>query len=186
MKNNLHKFYAITDRKKYKIPFENQIKLLLDKGIRMFQLREKDLSSGELLNLAEKMKRILEKYNGSLFINDRVDVALLVEADGVHLPENSFPVSKIKTKFPHLIVGKSCHSIECAIKAQEEGADYIIFSPIFYVEGKGKPQGIKKLKEVVERVNIPVYALGGINKSNINQVLDTGVYGIAGIRTFLY
>jgi len=185
MKNKLQKFYAITDRKKYKLSFEDQIKVLLDKGIRMFQLREKDVPAGKLLNFAEKMQNLFHGYDAHLFINDRVDVALIVNADGVHLPENSFPVEVVKTNFPNLIVGKSCHSLEAAIKAEKEGADYIIFSPVFKVEGKGKPQGLEKLKEVVNKLNIPVYALGGINKTNMENVLNTGVYGIAGIRTFL-
>ena len=186
MNNKLQRFYAITDRKQFKRPFLEQITFMLDKGIRMFQLREKDLPSGELLKLAKQIKELLKGYDAHLFINDRVDIALMCGADGVHLPESSFPIEDVKKNFPKLIVGKSCHSIECAKKAEKEGADYIIFSPIFKVEGKGEPQGIEKLIEVVNTVNIPVYALGGINQSNIKDVLDTGVFGIAGIRIFLH
>ena len=184
MKNKLQKFYAITDRKKYS-SFEDTVKKLLDKGIRMFQIREKDLPTGELYRFTEKFLKLTEGYNVHIFINDRVDIALMFSLDGVHLPENSFDIEVVKSNFPQLIVGKSCHSLECAKKAEENGADYVIFSPIFKVEGKGKPQGIEKLKEVVNLLNIPVYALGGINKNNIEKVLKTGVYGIAGIRTFL-
>ncbi len=184
MKNKLQKFYAITDRKKYN-SLEDTVKKLLDKGIRMFQIREKDLPAGELYRFTEKFLKLTQGYDVHIFINDRVDIALMFDLDGVHLPENSFDVEVVKSNFPNLIVGKSCHSLECAKKAEENGADYVIYSPIFKVEGKGEPQGIEKLKEVVNLLNIPVYALGGINKNNIQQVLETGVYGIAGIRTFL-
>ena len=181
----LKKFYAITDRKQFVRPFEEQIKRMLDKGIRMFQLREKDLPSDELFFLAEKMFHLLQGYDAIFLINDRVDIAVASGANGVHLPEKSIPVEVVKHKFPDLIVGKSCHSLEGALKAQEKGADYITFSPIFSSPGKGNPVGIEKLKEVVDRVSIPVYALGGINESNIKEVLETGVFGVAGIRLFI-
>lgn len=181
----LKKFYAITDRKQFVRPFEEQIKRMLDKGIRMFQLREKDLPSDELFYLAEKMANLLQGYDAVLLINDRVDIALSVGANGVHLPEKSIPVEVVKHKFPDLIVGKSCHSLEGALKAQKDGADYITFSPIFYSPNKGNPVGIEKLREVVKKLSIPVYALGGINKDNIKEVLDAGAFGVAGIRLFI-
>ncbi len=182
---SLKRFYAITDRKQFVRPFEEQIKRMLDKGIRMFQLREKDLPSKEVFSLAERMKSILHGYDALLIINDRVDIALLTGADGVHLPENGVPISAVKHKFPDLIVGKSCHSIDGALKAEKEGADYITFSPIFPSPGKGEPVGINALKEVVSKVKIPVYALGGITEEKIKDVLDAGAYGIAGIRIFI-
>ena len=181
----LKKYYAITDRKQFKRDFEEQVKRMLSKGIRMFQLREKDLPDEELFYLAENMKNLLDGYDTVLLINSRVDIAVLTGAEGVHLPERSIPVEAVKHKFPELIVGKSCHSIESAKKAEEAGADFITFSPIFETPGKGKPVGLKKLKEVVDAVNIPVYALGGITEENIPEVLSTGAYGIAGIRLFI-
>lgn len=105
--------------------------------------------------------------------------------DGVHLTSRSVPVSVVKRKFPDLIVGKSCHSVEDVLNAEDEGADYVFISPIFEVEGKGKPIGIEGLKKVLEVAKIPVYALGGINNSNVEEILKTGVYGVAGIRLFL-
>jgi len=184
MSKKLPRFYAITDRKRFKLDLEKQIEIMKTKGAGIVQLREKELNSYELFNLAKRFREITEKHNLMLTINDRLDIALLVKADGVHLPEKSVPISVIKSKFPDLIVGKSCHSVECAINSEKEGADYIFFSPIFYVENKGKPVGIEGLKEVVNVVNIPVYALGGITKENMEEVLKAGVYGIAGIRLF--
>ncbi len=185
MKNILQKFYAITDRKQFKRPFEEQIKRQLQKGIRMFQLREKDLPSGDIYRYAQVMRELLKGYDAFLFINDRVDIAVMVHAEGVHLPSDSIPIEAVKHKFPELIVGKSCHTIEEAIQAEKDGADYIFFSPIFETPGKGQPKGILELEKVLKSVSIPVYALGGINEENIKQVLDTGVYGIAGIRVFI-
>ncbi len=186
MNKKLQKFYAITDRKQYKKPLLYQIEEILKNKTQMIQIREKDLPSKKLLSLCKEVKCLMKNFkNSCLIINERVDIALLCGADGVHLPENSFDVKDIKRKFPKLIVGKSCHSLECAKKAEEERADYIIFSPIFYVPNKGKPQGLEKLKEVVNNVKIPVYALGGINRQNIDDVLKTGVFGVAGIRLFL-
>ncbi len=185
MKSILQKFYAITDRKQFKRPFEQQIKRQLEKGIRMFQLREKDLPSGEIYNYAVSIRELLRGYDAYLFINDRVDIAVMVHAEGVHLPSNSIPVEAVKHRFPELIVGKSCHSLEDAVKAEREGADYIFFSPIFDVPGKGKPKGLEELRRVVESVSIPVYALGGITEDKIKSVLETGAYGIAGIRVFI-
>ncbi len=185
MKSILQKFYAITDRKQFKRPFEEQIKRQLQKGIRMFQLREKDLPSGDLYSYAVKMRELFKGYDAFLFINDRVDIAVMVHAEGVHLPSNSIPVEAVKHKFPELIVGKSCHSLEEALKAEEEGADYIFFSPIFESPGKGKPKGLEELKRVVDSLSIPVYALGGITEDKVKPVLETGAYGIAGIRIFI-
>jgi thiamine-phosphate pyrophosphorylase len=181
----LRKFFAITDRKQFKYDFDTQIKKMLENGIRLFQLREKDLNSEELFKLAEKLENLLMGYDAHFVVNDRIDIALLTNASGVHLPEKSIPIKKIKDKFPNLIVGKSCHTLEQAINSEREGADYIYFSPIFDVPNKSKPVGLEALKEVCNSVNIPVYALGGITKDKIEDVLKAGAYGIAGIRLFI-
>ncbi|MEZ0323051.1 MAG: thiamine phosphate synthase [Hydrogenothermaceae bacterium] len=181
----MDRLYFITDRKKFKKPFLDQIKVVLDKGVRLIQIREKDLPDDELYRLVENTLEIAKGYDVKIFINSRVDVAVLLGLYGVHLPEKSLPIKSVKHKFSNLVIGKSCHTIEEAVKAQEESADYIFFSPVFEVEGKGKPVGLDGLRELVKKVTIPVYALGGINKMNIKEVLDTGVYGVAGIRMFL-
>jgi len=181
----LPKYFAITDRKQFRYDFEKQIRIMLDKGIKLFQLREKDLNSEELFKLAKIMENLLRNYDAKFVVNDRLDIALLTEAIGVHLPEKSIPIGEIKKKYPDLIVGKSCHSLEQCIEAEKEGADYIYFSPIFNVPNKGKAVGIEKLKEVCQAVSIPVYALGGINEKNIDQVFNAGAYGIASIRFFI-
>ncbi|WP_457644309.1 thiamine phosphate synthase [Persephonella sp.] len=181
----LKKFYAITDRKQFRYDFEIQIKRMLEAGIRLFQLREKDLPSYELFEYAVKMEKLLKGYDAFFTVNERVDIAVLTGAVGVHLPEKSIPVDVVKHKFPDLIIGKSCHSLESALNAEREGADYIFFSPIFKTPGKGRPVGLEELRKVVRKVKIPVYALGGITEDRIPDVLDTGAYGVAGIRIFI-
>ena len=184
MIKNLPRFYGITDTKRFGDNIEEQLLIMKKNKVGIVQLREKHLSPEELFQLAKKVRKITKKLNMLLTINDRLDIAILVGADGVHLPEKSIPIKAIKEKFPNLIVGKSCHSLECAKKSEEEGADYIYISPIFYVEGKKEPIGLEGLKEVIKEVSIPIYALGGIKKENMEDVLKTGVYGIAGIRLF--
>ncbi len=177
------KVCAITDRKM--LPegkFLNAIESALKGGIRSIQLREKDLSPAETLSLAREVRKLTAKRQVRLFINDRVDVALMAEADGVHLTENSVPVAEVKNRFPQLYVGVSTHSLESAKKAEAGGADFITFSPIFDTPSKreyGPPQGLDRLKEVTEGVQIPVLALGGIKRSNVASVQEAGANGIA-------
>ncbi len=177
------KVYVITDRKL--LPegkFLDGVESALKGGVRAIQLREKDLSPAEILNLGQEVRKLAEKYQAQFFINDRVDIALMVGADGVHLTENSVPVNEVKNRFPQLFAGVSTHSLESAKKAEAGGADFITFSPIFDTPSKkefGPPQGLDRLKEVVEGVQIPVLALGGIKKSNIASVQNTGAYGIS-------
>ncbi|MEJ5172287.1 MAG: thiamine phosphate synthase [Hydrogenothermaceae bacterium] len=181
----MDRLYFITDRKKFKRPFLDQIKAVLDRGVRVIQIREKDLPDDELYKLVEDTLEITKGYDVKIFVNSRVDVAVLLGLYGVHLPEKSLPIKAVKHKFSNLVIGKSCHTVKGAVKVQEEGADYIFFSPVFEVEGKNKPVGLEGLRELLKKVSIPVYALGGINKANVKDVLNTGVYGIAGIRMFL-
>jgi thiamine-phosphate pyrophosphorylase len=177
------KVYVITDRKL--LPegkFLDGVESALKGGVRAIQLREKDLSPAEMLDLGQEVRRLTEKYQARLFINDRVDVALMVGADGVHLAENSVRVDEVKNRFPQLFAGVSTHSLESAKKAEAGGADFITFSPIFDTPSKrefGPPQGLDRLKEVTEEVQIPVLALGGIKRPNVASVKGAGAYGIA-------
>ncbi|MBT5469719.1 MAG: thiamine phosphate synthase, partial [Nitrospina sp.] len=177
------KVYVITDRKL--LPegkFLDGVESALKGGVRAIQLREKDLSPAETLNLAREVRRLTKKYQARLFVNDRVDIALMAEADGVHLTESSVSVEEVKSRFPQLLVGVSTHSLESAKRAEVGGADFVTFSPIFDTPSKrgyGTPQGLDLLKEVTEEVQIPVLALGGIKRQNVASVQEAGAYGIA-------
>lgn len=157
-------------------------------GVKAFQLREKDLSSFELLHLAREIGKNSSKYKSKLIINDRLDIALLSKASGIHSPENGIPVSAVKKFGKNLIAGKSAHSIESAKQAEENGYDYILFGPIYRTPSKinfGKPKGVKELKKVCEAVNIPVFAIGGINPSRVEKCIEAGAKGVAVIGSII-
>lgn len=175
--------YLITDRTL--VPekdFFSGIEAALSGGVRAIQLREKDLAPSQLLPLAREVKMLTRKYDAQLFINDRVDVAVMSGAEGVHLTEASLPVFEVRKHYPQLLLGVSTHSLDKARRAEEEGADFITFSPIFDTVSKreyGPPQGLEKLREVTQDVRIPVLALGGIREENVPAVLEHGAFGIA-------
>ncbi|HIQ31743.1 MAG TPA: thiamine phosphate synthase [Aquifex aeolicus] len=183
----LPRLYAITDRRKYGRDFLNTLERVLEGGVRMVQLREKDLGGRELYRLAEDVRKLTERYGALLFINERFDVAVAVGADGVHLPERSFPPSVIKKLFPHLIVGFSAHDLSGAEYAQREGADFITFGPVFKTSShpEVRPLGAGSLKEVCKKVSVPVFALGGVTWERIKLCYKNGAYGVAGITMFL-
>ncbi len=180
----LPKLYLITDRTLCKNIFYT-IEQALIAGVRMIQLREKDLSSAELYNMAYKMRELTNKYNAMLIINDRVDIALSVDADGIHVGKDSLSIPIIKNVLyranKQLLIGYSAHSLKESIMVEDHGANWITFSPIYYTRSKmlyGRPQGIDRLIEITSRISIPVYALGGINNFNAVEVSKVA-YGIA-------
>ncbi len=149
-------------------------------GVEAFQLRQKDISVNDFLKLGEKVKLILKKYpDVRFFVNDRVDAALTLEADGVHLNIDSIPVKAVKEKIKNLKIFYSSHSLEEAIKAEKDGADFITFSPVYKTKNQEFQQGLDMLKRVICFVKIPVFALGGINETNISEVKRAGCRYIA-------
>ncbi len=151
----------------------------------VIQLRAKDLDAGELLVRAQRLRG---RFHGKLLINDRMDVCLAAGADGVHLPSRRIAPLVLKERFgSHLIVGVSCHSLDEVLRAEAEGADYVYLSPIFESASKpgyGPALGVAALAAVVERVRIPVLALGGVSRANEALCLEAGAAGIAGISYF--
>ena len=180
---NFLRLYLITDLKRIgKDRFLSAVEEALQGGVRALQIREKDLSAKDLLALVKTVKPLTQHYNAKLFINDRADIAVMAEADGVHLTESSVQASEIKNKFPGLIVGVSTHSLEGALLAQAQGADYITFSPIYATPSKasyGPPQGLDMLRQVTEAVRLPVLALGGITLHRVSECLEQGAFGVA-------
>ncbi len=175
--------YLVTDRKRAKQGLIKVVEEALDAGLKWLQLREKDLDGRELLRLARELRALTKSYGAGLIINDRVDVALLVDADGVHLGQNSFSPRQVR----HLtgderLIGVSTHSLKEALVAEKEGADFITLGPVYFTQSKagyGDPVGLDTLKEVTEKVKVPVFAIGGIKADRVGEIRSAGAKGAA-------
>jgi thiamine-phosphate pyrophosphorylase len=155
---------------------------LIDGGARIVQLREKELREKDFFRLAEKFRKRTAEAGMLLIINDRVDVAIAVGADGVHLGQEDFPVPAAAKIAPGLFIGASCHTLQEAIRAQEEGADTINIGPIFPTEtkeGVGRFLGPEAISRIAPELRVPFTVMGGIKESNIGQVLAVGAKRIA-------
>ena len=196
--SKLPPLYLITDRSQtLGRSLLDVVKAALEGGVRMIQLREKDLSGKELFNLAKELRELTNQFGAKLLVNDRIDVALAVGADGVHLGHQSISVQDARQVFktssliPHpssFLVGVSTHSLEEALNAQSDGADFITFGPVYITPSKaayGQPVGTDKLKEAAEAVRISVFALGGVKKGNMEDGLKVGCYGVAMISAII-
>ena len=177
----------ITDRKISRLPLIYAVKAALEGGVDAVQLREKDLTSRELFEMAEELRKLTATFNAKFIINDRVDVALAVNADGVHLGWRSMPIKKVRALVgPEKLIGYSSHSLQEAQNAQDAGADYITFSPIYKSRSKEvTPVGADKIATLKKHINIPIIALGGIDENNVGEVLRNGADGIAVISSIL-
>ena len=158
------------------------LEAVIQGGSKIIQLREKDYPKKDLYNLALKFKEITTRAGVLLIINDHVDIALCVEADGVHLGQEDFPVQVARKLAPELLIGASTHSLEEALQAEKNGADYINIGPIFSTEtkeGVGRSLGPEAISEISPQIKIPFTVMGGINEDNIEQVLAKGARRVA-------
>ncbi len=150
-------------------------------GVDYIQIREKDLSARELLELTCRVRDLAAGSGTRVLVNDRLDIVLAARVDGVHLPSNGIPPDRVR---PHVaILGVSTHSLEEAIAAETARADYIIFGPIFETPGK-RPVGLQALRAVTSAIRIPVLGIGGIDSLNAGLVVEAGAAGFAAIRGF--
>ncbi len=185
------RLYLITDRKQLieGRSLLSAVRQALKGGVRAVQLREKDLDTRDLLKLAYKMRKLTAEYKSKLFINDRFDIALAVNADGVHLAQSSIPVKAVSEAVKKkLQIGVSAHSLKEAIEAEKGGADFITFGPVYRTASKvkyGAPVGIDALKKACSNINVPVFALGGVKGSRIGKVKEAGAYGAAMISEII-
>jgi len=181
--------YLITDRHQTAgRPLLEVVEAALSGGVRAVQLREKDLPVSELYELAWDLRALTSRYDARLLINDRIDLALAVEADGVHLGRNSLPVTAARRIAPDLIIGYSSHRVAEAAAALAKGADFVTFGPIFPTPSKaayGDPPGLLELSRLCSAVSGPVFALGGVKLENLNQVVASGCYRVAVISAIL-
>jgi thiamine-phosphate pyrophosphorylase len=178
---------VITDRKLAGRRLISVVSDCVKSGVKAIQLREKDLQASELARLAKKIKSSLSKSRTKLIINERLDIALLSNAEGLHSSENGTDIKYLK-KYKNMIFGKSVHSVSQAKVAEKSGYDYILFGPVFRTQAKikyGPPQGLDKLKKICNAVNIPVFAVGGITPARVKKCLKAGAYGVAAISSVM-
>ncbi len=182
--------YYITDRRALggAEPLLSAVASVCSGGIDYLQIREKDLTARELLDLTTRILAIARPFGVKVLVNDRADVARAAGADGVHLPSRALASSLIRRLLPPgSLIAVSCHSLGDVLTAEREGADFVVFGPIFDTPSKheyGPPLGIGFLREVTAAATIPVLALGGIQPHDIPQCLAAGAAGIAAIRLF--
>ncbi len=149
-------------------------------GVRTIQLREKNKPAREVYEIAKRLRKLTHEYDALLIINDRVDIAMAVDADGVHVGQQDLPAADIRRCFDG-IIGVSAHTVEEALEA-ELYADYLGVGPVFKTatkEDAREPIGIEGLKEIASSVSVPVIGIGGINEKNVLRVMECGVAGIA-------
>jgi len=175
--------YAITDRRwtQTQTLFE-QVDLALKGGVTCIQLREKNLDEKTFLEEAKEIKKLCRKYNVPFIINDNVKIAIQCRADGIHLGQDDMNIKDVKKLVGNdTIIGISAHTLEQAIKAEREGADYLGVGAVFSTSTKNNTHKVSynTLKEICNSVNIPVVAIGGINKKNIKQLAGTNIAGVA-------
>ncbi|HJW85181.1 MAG TPA: thiamine phosphate synthase [Candidatus Brocadiaceae bacterium] len=179
----------ITDRNLCKRPLWETVKSALKGGVKSVQLREKGLATRELYTLANELRKMTADFGAGLFINDRVDIALAADADGVHLGWQSLPVPVARGLLGvKKLIGVSTHNRREALQAWKDGADYITFGPVFHTPSKAgilDPVGVEALRGLKDEVHVPIAALGGINEGNVAAVLESGVEGIAVISSIL-
>lgn len=158
------------------------LRAVIEGGARVIQLREKECSTRELYTMAGRFREETARAGMLLIINDRIDIALAVGADGVHLGQDDLPIPAARRLAPDLILGASTHSLEEALRAQDEGADYVNIGPIFATgtkEGVSEFLGPDAISRIAPLLSIPFTVMGGINASNLDRVLEQGARRIA-------
>ncbi|MFH1025802.1 MAG: thiamine phosphate synthase, partial [Nitrospirota bacterium] len=164
------------------LSYEGMVRLLLESGVKWVQYRDKEGSRLDIYRNALNLRSITRDHNAVFIVNDHTDIALAVDADGVHLGRDDLPAQKAREILgKDRLIGVSTHTIEQAVDAEASGADYIGFGPIFRTETKdaGSPKGVAMLDQLRSRIHIPIVAIGGINLENVRSVLAAGVDAVA-------
>ena len=182
--SRLPPLYVVTDR--HQTGEDRLLRILGDiipeQGM-MVQIRERDLGSRELLRFVEAVHRLAHPFRVAWFINDRVDLVLATQAAGVHLRSDSMPTKEArKCLGAGYLIGKSVHSAEEALQSEKEGADFVVLGPVYETPSKrqyGPPLGVPVIREASRHCTIPVYAIGGMTPSRVENVMASGAAGVA-------
>lgn len=178
--------YYITDRRAQgwsTAELLDSIARNVQSGVDYIQIREKDLTARELFDLSVHAVEIAAGSRTRILVNDRADVALAAGAHGVHLRSHSIAPNRLRSVLPQpFLIGVSCHSLDDVQEAQ--GADFLVFGPVFETPGKFTSQGLAALSQAAAASRVPVLALGGVNRVNAQACMDAGAAGIAAIRLF--
>lgn len=182
--------YLVTNSDKFETEndFLDAVASALQGGVDILQLREKTKPASEILSLGRKIKQLCLQYNTTFIVNDRIDIAAILEADGVHLGQDDLDVKSAREILgSNAIVGVSTHAPEQALRAVADGADYIGVGPVFATPTKeGRiPVGLDYVKWVSENINIPAFAIGGIDLDNCSKVFDAGLKRISVVRAII-
>jgi len=181
----------ITDRKS--LASDDQLlptiaRRLIEGAVDWIQIREKDLSARSLSELVHSAMALPNPFAAKILVNDRVDVALAAGAGGVHLPAGSISPRTWRSIVPSgFLIGVSCHVLDEVLAAEAEGADYVVFGPVFAPLSKSsdlKPRGLPELERAARAVTIPVLVLGGVTRNNFAACIAAGAQGVAGISMF--
>ena len=189
MNSEALKLYLVTNR--YQDSLENfleKVETACRSGVTIVQLREKNLTTNQYYQLAKQVKEITDAYQVPLIIDDRLDICLAVDAAGLHIGDDELPVSVARQVLgPEKILGVTAKTVKRALEAEEGGADYLGTGAIFPTTTKENAPItlISTLKTICQRVAIPVVAIGGLTSENIDQLIDTGIAGVAVVRDLM-
>ncbi|MBI5025610.1 MAG: thiamine phosphate synthase [Nitrospirae bacterium] len=174
--------YLITDRIVSGLSHVEMAERAIAGGAKIIQMREKLMSRRDIYEEATALRKITAMHDVLFIVNDYVDVAFAVDADGVHLGQDDMPLKEArKILGPEKIIGISTHNLNEALKAEDDGADYIGFGPIFHTKTKdaGPPKGLEALRRLRPHINIPIVAVGGITMDSVKAVMEAGADAVA-------
>ena len=175
--------YAVTDRSWLgDSSLYDQVESAIEGGATFIQLREKNLDEADFLSEAKEIQKLCREYKVPFVINDNVEIAAQIDADGVHVGQSDMEAGDVRKRLgPDKIIGVSAQTVEQAMKAQEHGADYLGVGAVFPTGSKADATEVshQTLKEICEAVDIPVIAIGGITKENVSELKGSGICGIA-------
>lgn len=187
MKNIDYSLYLVTNNSENEDKFLKTIEEAIKEGVTIIQIREKDLSTLNFFKLATKVKKITSKYKIPLIVNDRIDIALAIDADGVHIGQEDMPADIARKLIGDKVLGVSASTVEEAQKAEKDGADYIGSGAVFPTATKDDAPSITKneLKKITDSISIPTVAIGGISIENIKELKNTGIQGISVVSAIM-